>query len=129
VQRLLRGSSGEWKLDSGSVGIINTYAVEETIHRLGELRAAVWVDRGDGKRQLYGFRENGDKLLIELKAGDKSQVFSIEFGDKAPSGYPYALAVVDGQTWIFEFPLQLYLVVARNLLHPAAQASTAKASL
>lgn len=129
VQRLLRGTGGEWKLDAGSVGIINTYAVEETIHRLGELRAAVWVDRGEGKRQLYGFRENGDKLLIELKGAEKSRVISVEFGDKAASGYPYALAVVDGETWIFEFPLQLYLVVARNLLHPAGPASTAKASL
>lgn len=117
TRQLLRGSSGEWKFDSGSTGIFNTYAIEEVMYRVGELRATVWVDRGEGKRQLYGFRENGDKLAIELRIGDKSQVLTVEFGDQAQSGYPYALAVVDGQTWIFEFPLQLYLQVVRGIFN------------
>jgi hypothetical protein len=117
TRQLLRGSTGEWKFDSGSTGIFNTYAVEEVIYRLGELRATGGVDRGEGKRQVYGFRENGDKLAIELRIGEKSQVLTVEFGDEAKSRYPYALAVVDGQTWIFEFPLQLYLQVVRGIFN------------
>jgi hypothetical protein len=118
TRQLVRGTGGEWKLEAGSIGILNnTHAIEETVFRLGELRAAVWVDRGEGKRQLYGFRENADKLLLELKGGEKPQTLTVEFGDKAQSGYPYALATVDGQSLIFEFPLQLYIQVAQRLLN------------
>jgi len=130
VRQLLRGPGGQWKLDSSSQGLINnTHAVEETVYRLGELRATVWVDRGEGKRQLYGFRENGDKLVIELKIGDKSQVLSVEFGDFANDGYPYALAVIDGQSWIFEFPLQLYLQLGQRLFNQVTTSASANASL
>jgi len=127
--QLLRGPLGEWKLDSGSSGIINTFAVEESVYRLGELRAAIWVDRGEGKRQIYGFRENGDKLLIDVRNGEKSQLLSVEFGDFAPSGCPYALAVVDGQSWIFEFPLGLYVQHVQRLLSQVSLPSTARTSL
>jgi hypothetical protein len=118
--QLLRATSGDWKMEAGSGILNNTHAIEETVHRLGELRAAVWVDRGEGKRQLYGFGDANDKLVFELKGGDKPQILSVEFGDRAGSTYPYALANVDGQVWIFEFPLQLYLQVAQYLLAPVA---------
>ena len=126
--QLVRGPMGEWRLDSGSRGIINTFAVEESVYRLGELRAAIWVDRGEGKRQIYGFRDNGDKLMINVRNGEKSQLLSVEFGDYAPSGCPYALAVVDGQSWIFEFPLGLYVQYVQRLLSQVSPPSTAKAS-
>jgi hypothetical protein len=130
VRQLLRGPGGQWKLDSSSQGLINnTHAVEETVYRLGELRATTWVDRGEGKRQLYGFRENGDKLVIELKIGDKSQVLSVEFGDFDNSGYPYALAVIDGQSWIFLFPLQLYLQLGQRLFNQVTTGTSSNASL
>jgi hypothetical protein len=32
--------------------------------------------------------------------------------------YPYAMTAVDGQNWIFEFPLQLYLELLRDLSNP-----------
>ena len=107
-------------MEAGSGILNNTQAIEETVHRVGELRAAVWVDRGEGKRQLYGFAEGNDKLVFELKGGDKPQILSVEFGDRAQSNYPNALASIDGQVWIFEFPLQLYLQVAQRLLAPVA---------
>jgi hypothetical protein len=130
TRRLVRGSAGDWKFAEGSTGILSsTLALEETIYRLGELRATVWVNRGEGKRQLYGFVENGDKLSIELRIGEKTQLLTLEFGGKAPDGYPYAMAVIDDQTWIFEFPLQLYLQVVKGIFNqlpsPTAQKSTA----
>jgi len=109
TRQVARSAGGQWRLESGSGIISDPYSIEETMYRLGELRAAVWVDRGEGKRQLYGFREDGDKLVIELKGGDKPQVLTLEFGDRAQSSCPYALAVVDGQSWIFEFPLALHI--------------------
>jgi len=129
TRRLVRGSAGDWKFAEGSTGILtSTFALEETMYRLCELRATVCVNRGEGKRQLYGFTENGDKLAIELRIGEKTQLLTLEFGGKAPDGYPYAMAVIDGQTWIFEFPLQLYLQVVKGIFNqlpsPTAQKSS-----
>ncbi len=119
TRQLARSGAGEWSLAPGSQGVINTFAVEEMVHRLGELRAAVWVARGPENRALYGFTESGHKLTIELKNGDQPTVLTLEFGGRAPSQYPYALATVDGQMWIFEFPLTLHFQLLRDLANPA----------
>jgi hypothetical protein len=119
TRQLTRNTNGAWALAPGSVGIIrNTFAVEETIHRLGELRAAIWVARGEEHRGPFGFTPDGHKLVFELKRGDKGSSVFLEFGGKAPSQYPYALTELDGQPWIFEFPLSLYFQVLRDLSNP-----------
>lgn len=117
-RQLLRSANGDWTLAPGTQGVINTFAVEEAMYRLGELRAAVWVARGEEHRASYGFTEAGHKITIELKNGEKPPVLNLEFGGRASSQFPYALATVDGQTWIFEFPLALYLEVVRDLSNP-----------
>ena len=42
TRQMLRTGTNEWSLAPGSQGIINPPAIEETIHRLGELTAAGW---------------------------------------------------------------------------------------
>ena len=83
--------------------------------RLGELRAAVWVARGDENRARLGFTDSGHKITVELKNGEKPQVLDLEFGGLAPSLFHYALATLDGQPWIFEFPVPLFYDVLRYL--------------
>jgi len=117
TRQLSRTSSGEWN------SAINPFAVEETMFRLGELRAAAWVARGEDNRALYGFTDDGFKLTIELKSNDKPQLLNLEFGGRAPTKYPYALATVDGQSWIFEFPLALSFQVLRDLSNPPLRKS------
>jgi hypothetical protein len=116
---LLRSGAGEWTVAPGSSGIITTEAVEETMFRLGQLRAATWVARGAENRLLYGFSDDAYRLTIELKGGDKAQVLNLELGDKAPSQQTYAAATVDGQAWVFEFPSPLDLLLLRDLPPPA----------
>ena len=127
TRQMIRDASGKWSFAPGSQGIIrSTEALEETIYRLGQLRAAVWVDRGEAKRALYGFTEESRKITIELKTGtDKPQILALEFGGLAPSHFPYAIATVDGQSWIFEFPLPLYSRVVLDLGNPPLRASAA----
>jgi hypothetical protein len=125
TRQLVRNGSGDWALAPGSQGIINPFAVEETMFRLGDLRAAVWVARGEENRSRFGFTDDAHKLTIELKTGDKPQVLNLEFGGRAPSQFPYAMATVDGQPWIFEFPLQLYIEVVSYLTNPIPRASSA----
>ena len=91
--------------------------------RLGDLQANIWVDRGEEKRPVYGLTGNTSKITIELKGGDKPQTRSVEFGRPglSPTGLPYALTEIDGQTWIYEFPHTLYFEVVRDLLNPLAR--------
>ena len=127
TRQMVRSADGEaLKLAPGSEGVINYWAVEDTLYKLGDLRAAVWVARGDQDRGRYGFNDDGHKITIELKNGDKPRVLTLEFGAKAPSQFPYALATVDGQSWIFEFPLHLYFFVVRDLSNPPLRAAASE---
>jgi hypothetical protein len=124
-RKLLRGPMGDWSLAPGTSGIINTFAVEELMFRLGELRAAYWTARGDAQRARLGFSDAGPKITIELKNGERPALLPLEFGGHAPTLLPYALAPVDGQPWIFEFPLKLHLELVRDLLTPLFPKSAA----
>jgi len=95
------------------------------LYRLGDLRAAVWVARGDEHKQSFGFKEDGRKITVELKNGDKPQILSVEFGGLAVSGYPYAMATIDGQNWIFEFPIRLHIELVRLLSNPPLRSGVA----
>ena len=88
--------------------------------RLGELQANAWVAKGDTNRLGFGFTESSDRVTIELRNGEKPQTLVLEFGRGgiSPTGLPYALAVVDDQTWIFEFPPKLFLELPRYLFQP-----------
>ena len=86
------------------------------------------VARGDERKQDFGFKEDGRKITVELKNGDKSQTLSVEFGGQALSGYPYAIAAIDGQNWIFEFPIRLHIELVRLLSNPPLRRGVAGAS-
>ena len=116
-----RSPSGQWRFAAGSQGILDNkqFALEETTFRLGELRASMWVAKGEEERARYGFTNDCYKMTIELKNGDKTNALSLEFGGPAPSTqYHYALATVDGQSWIFEFPMALFFQVIRDFSNP-----------
>ena len=123
-RKVERRANSTWVLTKGQ-GIIDTARIEESMFRLGNLKAAAWVEKNDANRVLYGFSDKGYKLTIELKNGEKPQILSLEFGGAAPSQFPYAIANVDGNNMIFEFPLDLFFYVANALKNPAqpAQAS------
>ncbi len=121
TKTLQRNPTGSWSLVEGT-GMISTVnpALEEIMFRLGELRANAWVDKGDTNRLLFGFTESSDQIRIELRNGEKPQALLLEFGRAglSPTQLPYALAVVDEQTWIFEFPPTLFFEVVRDLFQP-----------
>ena len=122
---LQRSASAAWSIAEGTGIVPSTNpALEETLFRLGNLHAGVWVDRGENKRAVYGFTGNTSKIAIELKNGEKPQTRFVEFGRPglSPTGLPYALTEIDGQTWVFEFPPTLYFEVVRDLLNPMTRA-------
>ena len=116
---LQREGAGRWNFAPGSSGILNNpFAIEELAFRLGELRAESWVARGEESRMAFGFVSSRSRVVIELKNGDKPHVFTLEFGNAAPNGLPYALAHADGQTWIFELSQATYFLLVRDLFQP-----------
>jgi len=124
VRQWDRSAAGQWNFAPGSQGILDNkqFALEETMFRLGELRASVWVAKGGAQRDLYGFTDDGYKMTIDLKNADKSNVLTLELGGAAPSSnYHYALATIDGQSWIFEFPIALFFQLLRDFSNPTLQ--------
>ncbi len=106
--QLIRNGPGRWSPGSGAPGTIDDVAmaaIEEIVHRLGELAATAWVDHGEQNLSRYGLRPEGYQILVELRSGEKLKV---EFGGRSPSQYPYAKVALDGEAWVFEFPLALY---------------------
>ncbi|MCX8089560.1 MAG: DUF4340 domain-containing protein [Verrucomicrobiae bacterium] len=122
----LRVGTNAWTLAPGSQGFVNSFAVEETVHRLGELAATLWVLRvaADAKpealaaaRQRFGLGPDGLSVTCHLKSG---AAHLVEFGNLAPSGYPYAAVTLGGELWVFEFPRALYELVQAYLTPGAA---------
>jgi len=105
--QLERKGTNQWSIAAGQ-GMINPFALEETAHRLGELAAESWVQRGDQDRERFGFKPDGHRLTIELKNGQK---LGVEFGGIASVSSQYAQVTLDGELWIFEFPPALYQFV------------------
>lgn len=102
--QIVRAGPATWKVAPGHQGVlddVSAIAIEETVHRLGELSAAVWTRRGEPDDDEYGFKQRDYSVTVELKNGEKKQV---HFGTDAPSRFPYGKVELAGETWIFEFP-------------------------
>jgi hypothetical protein len=117
-REMIRNGPAAWSFAEGSQGVLNDFAVEEAMHRLGQLRAGRWVARSAAARPLHGFRDDGHKITIELKNGARPSVLTLEFGGPSPLQIPYALAELDGEAWVFEFPVPLYFDIVRYLSNP-----------
>jgi hypothetical protein len=102
---LLHRGTNSWSLEAPAQGMVNVLAVEEIAHRLGELSAWAWVERGIRNPAACGFSAQDYKLTVELKDGTKR---TVEIGGPAASGFPFATTVLDGESWVFEFPPELY---------------------
>jgi len=115
TKEIVRKGTNLWSVAPGSVGAINTLAVEESVHRIGDLTAAFWTARGEFDRAAYGFTNPVHRLTFELKDGGKHQ---IEFGGTAPSQFPYAVVTLDGVSWLMEFPWAIYQDILTYLSIP-----------
>lgn len=115
TQKIQRTASGSWALAPGSQGSVETASFDETLLRLGQLRAESWAARGEDQLARYGFAEKDHKITLELLNGDTTRTLNISFGRLSPLYRPYAVTVLDGQTVIFEFPSRLFADVQRDL--------------
>ena len=114
--QLIREGANAWSLAPGSQGIINPPAVEETVHRLGDLTAYAWFRRNYPTPEKDGFSTNNLQLVTELKTGDK---FTLDFGAESPqSGTAVAAVTLDGERWELVLEPALYQLIRSYLTFP-----------
>ncbi len=117
TRQAVRTGENKWSLAPGSQGIIDPFAIEETVHRLGELTAAGWVGRNITVPEKYGLNTNNLSLTIEAKSGEK---FTVDFSEYVPRMQTALAAVtLEGERWAFVFPAPLYQLVVAHLPLPA----------
>ena len=117
--QIRRAADGVWSTPAGKLD--NYLSIEETVHRIGQLKASVWTTRGESNRVDLGFVEGSHRLTFDVKRGDKAESLTVEFGARAPSLYTYAGVQLEGDWWFFEFPFDLYFMVLRDLSIPKPQ--------
>jgi len=114
---LRRAGAASWMFAGGSQGVVTGSEVEKTVAQFGALDAGAWLARGDAQREQFGFSTNSLQVTLELRDGTKHEV---EFGGEAADGYPAAAIKLNGEAWIFEFPVIPYQYLKVTLLNPAA---------
>lgn len=117
TRTIVRKAQYDWALAPNSQGLIETLPVDQTVVGLCTLAATAWVARGEQNRAAYGFTNDTYTITIELKNGQKH---TIELGREAPSSFPYGAVKLDGDLWIFEFPLKLCRDILLYLGIPAS---------
>ena len=117
TRQAVRTGENKWSVAAGSQGIIDPFAIEETVHRLGELTAAGWVGRNVTVPEKYGLNTNNPSITVDLKTGEKC---TVDFSEYIPR-LQTALAAVtlEGERWAFVFPAPLYQLVVAHLIPPA----------
>jgi transposase len=119
--QLVRGGTNDWSLAAGSQGIINPPAVEETVHRLGQLTVAGWLGRNYTPAQL-GLNTNNLSISVQLKSGREC---AVDFGADIHSQTALATVTLDGQPWAFVFPPTIYPLIRDYLSIPPPAPATA----
>jgi hypothetical protein len=118
TRQVVHNGANKWSLAPGSQGVINPPAIEETVHRLGELVAVGWVGHNVTDLESFGLKPDNLSLTIELKSGAK---YTVDFGAALPSQTALAAVMLDGERWAFVFPPALYQFVTSYLTIPAPQ--------
>jgi len=115
TRQILRTGANSWSVALGSPGI-NPLAIEETVHRLGQLAATGWAGRNFPAPEKFGLNTNNLDLTVELKNGEKR---AVDFGGVVPGTQTvFAAVTLDGERWTFEFPAPLCALVAAYLTIP-----------
>ncbi|MHC1769296.1 MAG: DUF4340 domain-containing protein [Verrucomicrobiia bacterium] len=125
VTTIMRGQKRELTRDPATrqwdkANPVLNAAIEETLHRLGQLEADSWSARGQDQAERFGAAGSKFQLVLGLNEQGKSRRLTVSFGNLASSGQPYAAVVLEqGEPVVFKFPAQLYGLVAEYLSIPS----------
>ena len=117
TRQVIRTGVNKWSLAPGSQGMINPPAIEETVHRLGELRSYAWFARNPAEPEKCGLNTNDLQIVVELKNEAK---YTVDFGLPISNQTALAAVLLEGERWVFVFPPALYQLVQGFLTIPAS---------
>ncbi len=101
---LRRQATNEWAGPPGLRANINPFALEESLHRIGHLRALAWVGEGDARAAALGIGR-GPEFTLEFRPSPAGPVPPLLFsvGKRTPGGNRFAATrLSDGPRLIFE---------------------------
>jgi hypothetical protein len=93
-----------WALTPGSEGSFEPLGVGQTVLDLTRLTATNWVAHGETNRARFGLTGSPRQVCLELNNGQKPV---LELGGISPDQSLYGAVTLDGEPWIFEFPVWL----------------------
>jgi len=117
-RKIIRNGKGNWTFAAGSQGSLNTLAFDESLYRLGELKAVFWISQDEKNLDRFDFKTTDHRILIEIKRGEKIETLSLEFGGFSEFGTRYAATISNGKRSVFEFPWPLFFEVQESLSIP-----------
>ncbi|MSR66000.1 MAG: DUF4340 domain-containing protein [Pedosphaera sp.] len=119
-RRYQRNERGTWTSEKGVFNDVENTAFEETLLRLGQVRAESWTAAGADKLALYGFIETPHSITLEMNLGGKTVSRTLQFGRRSAYQRPYAtIHELNATPVIFEFPKAFYdEFVLRYLVAP-----------
>lgn len=123
-RRLTRAGNGRWTEGTEPADEIKNTALEETMFRLGQLRAVQWTllaqDANDKQLAIRGINATSHRISVEL-AGTSARTNIVTIGFGSQTRNPWA-SVADrrtGRPLVFEFPRGLYREYILQYLSPA----------
>jgi hypothetical protein len=118
--RFTRDTNNQWTLPPGSLLVPVQAAIEETLYRLGQLRAIYWSGYGEDHLERFGFDRTDYQIAFEISKNGQMETNTIQFGQPSPYLHPYASVMRDGRRLVFEFPVDLFSnLVTRHLGLPS----------
>jgi hypothetical protein len=99
---------------------IITAAIDDVLHRLGELQADYWWAKGEQAARHFGTSTSNYQIYLDLSENADKHQLALAFGHLASGGQQIYAAIVleEGQPVIFKFPAQLFADIARYLNIP-----------
>ncbi len=117
-RELVKNAKGIWTLAPGSQGIVNSFAVEETLYRLGEMRAVRWLARGQGNLARYGINLQSQAVTLVLERDGKEQRLGLRLGSLTPNRNAYAAVLLGDTSVVFELPQAVHDYLSSYLNAP-----------
>jgi hypothetical protein len=132
VMEVIREANGKWGLGPGTTGATNHFnslGVDYLLDRLGRLDACtmdkvgqpnsddLWLDRGPEASSRIGFTEKSLTVEVELRGESGNRTLKVALMPIPRTLYPLGATTLDGQTGIFVFPFDAFVML--NSLDPA----------
>ncbi len=106
--------TNDWAVPPGVRNEINSFALDEALHRLGNTRIIAWRGLGAARAAGLGVGK-GPEITLEFRGQPTEPPLKLRFGKPAPGGGRYAsITLTDGSEPVFELQASVFDDVWRD---------------